>query len=62
VFYDTHNLLGMENKARQLLELIEDIRTAAVRDVPDARAAYKQLKATYPNKSRKHRADEAGQT
>lgn len=29
---DAHNLLGMENRARQLLELIEDIRMAAGSD------------------------------
>ncbi|MDR0683527.1 MAG: hypothetical protein LBF83_00130 [Spirochaetaceae bacterium] len=29
---DTHNLLGVENKARQLLELIEDIRMTAGSD------------------------------
>jgi hypothetical protein len=76
---DAHNLLGVETKARQLLELIEDIRmaagsdsahhalevyadfkAAAGRNVPEARAAYEQLKAAYPNKSRKRRenADE----
>jgi hypothetical protein len=77
----THNLSGVENKARQLLELIEDIRMAAGsdfarqalevyadikaasnRNVPEARAAYEQLKAAYPNKSRKHRENEAKQT
>jgi hypothetical protein len=71
---DAHNLLGVENKARQLLELIEDIRMTAGSDsahhaleiyadfkvavdrhIPEARAAYEQLKAAYPNKSRKHR-------
>jgi hypothetical protein len=71
----------MENKARQLLELIEDIRMAAGsdsahhalevyadfkgaadRNVPEARAAYGQLKAAYPNKSRKRRENGAGQT
>jgi hypothetical protein len=71
---DTHNLLGLENKARQLFELIEDIRmaagsdaahhalevyadmkSAAARNVPEARAAYEQLKAAYPNKGRPHR-------
>ena len=71
---DTHNLQGVENKARQLLELIEDIRmaagsdsahhalefyadikSAADRNVPEARAAYEQLKAVYPNKGRPRR-------
>jgi hypothetical protein len=71
---DAHNLLGVENKARQLLELIEDIRmaaggddahhalevyadfkAAADRNVPEARAAYEQLRAAYPNKSRPRR-------
>jgi hypothetical protein len=75
---DAHNLLGMENKARQFLELIEDIRmaagsdcahhalevyadikSAAGRNIPEARAAYEQLKAAYPNKSRKHRQNAA---
>jgi hypothetical protein len=78
---DAHNLLGVETKSRQLLELIEDIRmaagsdsahhalevyadfkAAAERNIPDARAAYEQLKAAYSSRSRKHRADEAGQT
>ncbi|MDR1325324.1 MAG: hypothetical protein LBK00_04725 [Treponema sp.] len=77
---DLRNLLGLENKARQLLELIEDIRiaagsdcahyalevyadfkAAADRNVPEARAAYEQLKAVYPNKSRKRQTDEASQ-
>jgi hypothetical protein len=71
---DAHNLLGVETKARQLLELIEDIRmaagsdsahhalevyadvkSAAERNIPDARAAYEQLKAAYPARNRKHR-------
>jgi hypothetical protein len=78
---DAHNLLGVENKARQLLELIEDIRmaagsdsarqalevyadfkAAAGRNVPEARAAYEQLKAAYPSKGRKHRTNESEQT
>jgi hypothetical protein len=73
--------LGVETKARQLLELIADIRmaagsdsahhalevyadfkAAADRNIPDAHAAYEQLKAAYPTKSRKRRADEAEQT
>jgi hypothetical protein len=78
---DTHNLLSVENKARQLLELIADIRmaagsdsahhalevyadfkAAAERNIPNARAAYEQLKEAYPSKSRKRPADEAEQT
>jgi hypothetical protein len=78
---DARSLLGVENKVRQLLELIEDIRmtagsdsahhalevyadfkSAADRNVPEAHAAYEQLKAVYPNKSRKHRENVDEQT
>jgi hypothetical protein len=79
-WHDAHNLLGVENKARQLLELIEGIRmaagsdsahhalevyagmkAAAERNVPEARAAYEQLKAAYPNKGRPRHHSEAQQ-
>jgi hypothetical protein len=80
-YKDTHNLLGLINKARQLAETLEDIQMAAgsdaqhsalefyadvktedARNVPEARAVYEQLKAAYPNKSRKNRTSEGEQT
>ncbi|MDR0507106.1 MAG: hypothetical protein LBH32_09880 [Dysgonamonadaceae bacterium] len=37
------------------LEFYADVKAEAARNVPEARAVYEQLKAAYPNKSRKHR-------
>jgi hypothetical protein len=48
--------------AHHALEVYADIKAATDRNVPEARAAYEQLKAAYPNRSRKHRANEAEQT
>jgi hypothetical protein len=59
---DAHNLLGVENKAWQLFELIVrtsewpsgmDLKSTPIsrppkRNTPDARAVYEQLKAVYP--------------
>jgi hypothetical protein len=39
-----------------------DFKSAAERNIPDARSAYEQLKAAYLNRSRKHRETGAGQT
>jgi hypothetical protein len=35
------------------------VKAEAARNVPEARAVYEQLKAAYPDKSRKHRGGDA---
>jgi hypothetical protein len=48
--------------AHHALEVYADIKAATDRNVPEARAACDQFKAAYPNRSRKHRANEAPET
>ena len=45
------------------LEFYADVKSEAARNVPEAKTVYEQLKAVYPNKSHKRRAetDEGGQ-
>jgi hypothetical protein len=48
--------------AHHALEFYADVKSAAARNVSEARAPYEQLKAAYPSKSRKHHETGGGET